>query len=443
MTKEEILSKKIGFISLGCDKNRVDLEHMIASIVGEGFTITNDESEANVIIVNSCAFLQASREEALSELRYLKSLKQNNLEKVVLTGCLTRYKNLYETELEELVDIIVPIKNNSEIASCIYSAYGLDVKCSFDMCDRVLTTPSHIAYLKIAEGCNNRCAYCAIPNIRGKYVSRDMESLVEEAKRLAQKGVKELIIVAQDVTNYGFEKYKKRCLIDLLQQLEAIEGISWIRLHYCYPEYITDELIDYIKQSKKVVNYIDVPLQHVCEDMLITMNRKNTEEQTHELISKLNKEGINIRSTFIVGFPGESKQEFKQLLRFLKLYKMQNVGFFAYSNEVGTKAYEMTNQIAEKVKQKRLRKAQKVQNKIYKKLQKQSIGQERDVIIDSIAVQKDEQNENFVYICRDQANSYMVDSVIQVLSNKEHNCGEIIKVKIVSSIDIDLVAEEI
>ena len=435
MSKIDVLKKKIGFISLGCDKNRVDLEKLIANIRLAGFEITADENEANIIIINTCAFLQASRDEAIGEIVSVNKLKQNNLEKVIVTGCLTRYKEMYKKELTECADYVVPAKENVDIVSIIYSLYNQTAQKPFDGCARVLTTPSHIAYLKIAEGCNNRCAYCAIPNIKGKYVSRPMEDIIEEAKRLAEAGVKEIILVAQDVTNYGFDLYKKRELISLCKKLEEIPGFEWIRLQYCYPELVTQELIDYIKQSSKVVNYIDVPLQHIDNDVLLRMNRKNTEDQTYEVIHALKDAGIAIRSTFIVGFPGESGAEFNKLVKFLKNEKLENVGFFAYSNEVGTQAYSMPNQISESEKLKRLNKVQKVQEGIYVKAQKKKRGQLVDVMID-------EKLEDNLYLGRTSANSYMVDSVITVVALHNLQPGQIIKVRVTGSHGIDLMGEE-
>lgn len=435
MTKDNVLKKKIGFIALGCDKNRVDLEKMIANIRSAGFEITADENEANVIILNTCAFLQASREEALGELNAISKLRKNNLEKVIVTGCLTRYRDMYKKELNEYADCVVSSKDNVNIVSIIYSLYNQNVDYCFDDSARLLTTPTHIAYLKIAEGCNNKCAYCAIPNIKGKYVSRPIEDVVKEAKLLASYGVKELVLVAQDVTNYGFDLYKKRELITLCQKLEEIDGIEWIRLQYCYPELVTQELIDYVKNSKKVVKYMDVPLQHVDNDILARMNRKNTEDQTYEVVHALKDAGISVRSTFIVGFPGETLADFNKLIKFLKKEQLENVGFFAYSNEVGTQAYSMKNQISEFEKQRRLKKAQKVQETIYKKLQKKKRGQIFDVIID-------QELENNLYLGRTSSNSYMVDSVITVVALRKLEAGQIIKARITGSYGIDLIGEE-
>ena len=435
MTKDDVLKKKVGFISLGCDKNRVDLEKIIANIRSAGFEITADESEANIILINTCAFLQASREEAVSEMASLKNLRQGNLEKVIVTGCLTRYRALYKEELAEYADCVVLNNQNADIVKIIYSLYGVDAKYCFDDFARVLTTPSHIAYLKIAEGCNNKCAFCAIPNIKGKYVSRPIEDIVKEAKSLVKMGVKEIALVAQDVTNYGFDLYKKRELITLCKELEKIKGLEWIRLHYCYPELVTDELISYIKNSQKVVKYIDVPLQHIDNDILARMNRKNSEEQTYKVVHALKQAGISIRSTFIVGFPGETREEFNKLLKFLKKEKLQNVGFFAYSNEVGTMAYTMQNQISENIKNKRLAKVQKVQEKIYKKLQKQKIGTVCDAIIDEVV-------DDNVYIGRTSDNSYSVDSIITLVALNKLQPGQIIKARITGSDGIDLIGEE-
>lgn len=435
MIEKDILKKKIGFILLGCDKNRVELENMIANIKNAGFEISENEEEANVIIVNTCAFLQASRDESLQFLQDLQEFRKKNLEKILITGCLTRYANMYKYELSEMVDAIVPLSQTKNIVGEIFKAYGVEKICTYDECARILSTPNHIAYLKIAEGCNNKCAYCAIPNIRGKYVSRTIPSLVDEATRLAEMGVKELILVAQDVTNYGIDIYKKRSLIELLSKLEEIESIKWIRLHYCYPEYISDELIEYIKNSDKVVNYIDVPFQHIENEMLQSMNRKNTKELTYELVNKLKDADIAIRSTFIVGFPGETKQEFKALCKFLKTQRLENVGFFAYSNEVGTRAYDMPNQISERIKAKRLKKIQKLQTKIYRSIQKDKINKCFDMIIDGVI-------DDYIYLGRTIQNSYGVDSCTYVTCIHEHKVGDILKVRVTKIDGIDLIGEE-
>lgn len=435
MTKDDVLKKKIGFISLGCDKNRVDLEKLIANIASAGFEITADEESANIIIVNTCAFLQASRAEAIDEITSLKELRQGNLEKVIVTGCLSRYRALYKKELDEYADCVLLNNQNVDIVKIIYSLYGIENSACFDDFSRVLTTPQHLAYIKIAEGCNNKCAFCAIPNIKGKYVSRPMEDIIKEAKNLAKMGVKELMLVAQDVTNYGFDLYKKREIITLCKKLEQIKGIEWIRLHYCYPELVSDELIEYIKSSPKVVNYIDVPLQHIDNEILERMNRKNSEEQTYKVVRALKNAGISIRSTFIVGFPGETGEEFKKLLKFLKKEKLENVGFFAYSNEVGTLAYKMQNQLSEKLKLKRLNKAQKVQEKIYKKAQKEKVGSMCQVMID-------EKIDDNIYLGRTSGNSYMVDSVITIVAINELNPGQVITARITGAQGIDLIGEE-
>lgn len=436
--QKNILEKKIGFISLGCDKNRVDLEYMIAHIKKAGFQITANENDANIIIVNTCAFLQSSREESIKELENLKKLKEKKLEKVIMTGCLTRYSASLKEELDPLIDAVLLIKENSKIVDLIYSLYNLKVKiCEYEPYSRILTTPSHIAYIKISEGCDNKCSYCAIPNIRGKFVSRPKEDIVKEAKFLANCGVQELIVVAQDVTKYGVDLYGKNQLIELLQEFEKINGFKWIRLHYCYPELITDELIDYIADNNnKVVKYIDVPFQHISNNVLKAMNRKNTQEEAYILVKKLKDKGISIRSTFIVGFPGEDENDFNLLIKFLKESKMDNVGFFAYSREKGTKAYDMPNQIDESLKIKRLNKAQKVQSKIYEEKQKEKIGKTFDVILDE---QTDEQK---VFVGRTEYNSYDVDSIVYVKLKKKHKLGDIIKVKITDTYKIDLIGEE-
>lgn len=417
--------KKIGIIALGCDKNRVDAEKMLGAIRDFGMEIVTNSEEADVVVVNTCAFLNVARLEAINEIAMLCELKRaGKLEKLIVTGCFTKYKDTLNNDLAEFVDAFVPIADTLNIVEIIASLYG--IKSGYQCNNlRILTTPSHIAYLKIADGCNNHCAYCVIPSIRGKYRSVPMEDLVKEAMSLAKAGVKELVLVAQDVTRYGTDLYVENKLIELLKQLEKIKGIEWIRLHYCYPEMVTDELIDYIANSKKVCNYIDIPLQHISDRILKSMFRRNTKQSTYELINKLKAKGIAIRSTFIVGFPGEGKEEFKELCSFLKEVKLDYVGFFAYSNEEGTKSFEYPDQVPAKIKEKRLKKVQKIQTKILKAKQKALVGSSLPVIIDEVI-------EEGLSIGRTIYNSYGVDTIIYVIG--QANAGDIVNVR-VSKID--------
>ena len=369
MNTKEILNKKIGYVSLGCDKNRVDLEKVIAQLTSAGFKTTSNPSEANIIIINTCSFIESARRESINSILEMAGLKNNNCEKIIVTGCINQmnYSDL-ESSLPE-VDAFVKIADNQNIVKTIFSLYGVELKNNNYSCseiDRVLTTPKHYAYLKISEGCNNFCSYCTIPFIRGRFKSTPIEQLVKEANQLANNGVKELILVGQDVTKYGFDLYNEYALPKLINTLSKIENIKWIRLLYCYPELVTDDLIKVIKENNKVCKYIDIPLQHVNSTILKKMNRRTNNEQIVTLIKKLRSEipDIAIRSTFILGFPGETCGQFRELIKFIKTYKLTNVGFFAYSKEDGTLAYKMDNQKSNLTKKLRVKKAYRIQKNI-------------------------------------------------------------------------------
>ena len=405
MKIDEFLKKKIGFISLGCDKNRVDLEKMIFNIKNFGLTIVNNPSEANIIIVNTCSFLESARLESIETILEMSDYKSNNLEKLIVTGCLNElnYPDLQESMPE--VDKFVNIKDNEQIVPILASLYNIQLNYNYTN-DRVLTTPNHYAYLKISEGCNNFCTYCLIPYIRGRYKSTPIEELIKEAQSLLNKGVKEIILVAQDVTKYGIDIYNKKSLVTLIQELSKLNGLEWIRLLYCYPEEIDDDLINEIKNNPKVLKYIDIPLQHVSDNILKSMNRRSTYKSTCLLFNKLIKEipNIFIRTTFIIGFPGETKDDFNQIIKFIKEYKLDNVGFFAYSREEGTRAYNLENQIDDVVKQNRVDIASQEQYEIQKIKHNNLIGKDVDVIIDSI--------ENGLSIGRFYGQSPLIDSVV-------------------------------
>lgn len=428
MEEKELLEKKVSAISLGCDKNRVDLEHMLGKIRDYGFTVIDDINEAEIIIVNTCSFIAPAVKEAIDNILIAINQKKLKCEKVIVTGCLTeRYYDDIKKEFPE-VDAFVKIKDNDTILSVIFDVYNVEYKNKYRGNERLLTTYSHYAYLKIADGCNNGCAYCTIPRIRGRYRSVPMDDLIKEAKELAGNGVKELIIVAQDITRYGEDLYKKNSLIELLDKLSKIKGIEWIRLHYCYPEMVTDELLEFIENNPKICKYLDIPLQHIDNKILKDMNRNCDEKQTRELISKIktNYPNIAIRSTYIVGFPGETHYQFKKLVNFIKESKLNNVGFFPFYREEKTKAYYMLGQVPNFIKKHRLKKIEKVQQEVADNLNNARVGQVVKVLIDYF----DETNGNFYG--RDEYQSPQVDFIFEIQDNNNIECGKFYNVKILS-----------
>lgn len=440
-TKENILNKRIAFISLGCDKNRVDLENIISLVKNAGFKTTQNLAEANVIIINTCSFIESARRESIETILNMANLKQSKCEKIIVTGCLNEmnYSDL-NSSLPE-VDSFLRVADNKNIIKTIYNLYGVPysettINCNFN---RVLTTPNHYAYLKISEGCNNFCSYCTIPFIRGRFVSTPMEQLIYEAQELAKLGVKELILVGQDVTKYGVDLYGKQSITTLIKNLSKIEGIKWIRLLYCYPELVDDELINEIKNNSKVVKYIDLPLQHINNNILKLMNRKTSTQKILEVIKNLKTRipKISIRSTFILGFPGETKENFEELLNFLKNEKLTNVGFFAYSREEGTRAYNFENQVSTKTKNSRVKKAYEVQRIIAENNNLNLLNSVLDVIIDEM--------ENNYFVGRAYLSAPDVDPVVYIqVNNKNKNkikIGNIVPIKITKVLDYDLEGE--
>lgn len=394
MTSDKLIKEKtIGVISLGCDKNRVDTEKMLAVLGSD--KITQDQEEAQIIIVNSCAFLESSRKEAIETVFDVNELrKTGKLEKIVLTGCMPQkfVADMFD-EFKE-VDVFLGTGDYEYLPEAIELAYkGKRVNFvgkakEFKEKKRVVTTPLHYAYLKIADGCDNHCTYCLIPSIRGKYRSEKEEDLVAEAQSLGD--VKELILVAQDVTRYGEDIYGENKFAELLRKLSALDNIGSIRILYCYPDKLTDELIAEIKNNDKIIKYLDIPLQHADPVVLKRMNRKGTGEGYLKLIAKLRKEipDIAIRSTFIAGFPGETEEQFENLLEFIKKAKLTNAGFFAYSREEGTPAYRLPDQIDEKVKQSRVKKLYAAQKKVSEERNESLVGKQIKVICDGVDYDK-------------------------------------------------------
>ena len=391
-----MLSKKLfGVISLGCDKNRVDSEKMLGLIRERGYRLTDDLSKAQIVIVNTCAFLQSAREEAIETLLECADYKGENLEKLVVTGCLPQkfIDELY-LPLQE-VDVFLGINDYEKLFEALENSYKQDERqnyvgkgCDGYIQNRVLTTDEHYAYLKIADGCYNHCTYCLIPKIRGKYRSYKMEDLLKEAEDLGN--IAELILVAQDSTRYGEDLYGKNCFVELIQKLSALDNIQSIRLLYCYPDVITDALIDEIAVNPKVIKYMDIPLQHSENRVLKLMNRKGTREGYLSLFKKLRERipGIAIRSTFISGFPTETEEEFEGMLAFVREAKLFNCGFFAYSREPDTGAYRLKPQVHHATKKRRVRALYEAQEEVAKELLSTFIGKEIEVLCDGIDYEK-------------------------------------------------------
>ena len=350
---------KVGFVSLGCPKNLLDTENMLYMLADSGFELVPEDVDADVIIINTCAFIESAKQEAIDNILDVAWLKENHtLKGIVVTGCLAqRYKEEVLERMPE-VDCVIGTGSISHIAEAVRAAYnGEKYTCFEDVNDspfyseRVITTPEYFAYLKIAEGCDNRCTYCVIPDIRGKFRSRSIDDIVAEAKDLAALGVKELCLVAQDTTRYGEDIYGTYCLDSLLQALSEIESIQWIRLMYCYADRLTDAVIDEIANNPKVAKYIDLPLQHISDPVLKRMNRRDNEESIRAMITKLRERvpGITIRTTFITGFPGETQEDFEKLKSFIKEIRFERLGVFEYSREENTPAYDLPDQIPEKL----------------------------------------------------------------------------------------------
>lgn len=427
--------KKVGFVSLGCDKNRVDTENIITKLDREEFEFVADKEQAEIIIINTCAFLQIARDEAKEVIQEMIQLKKTGkLEKLIVVGCLPLLDK--EKLLEEYkgIDKIVLPSDYDKIDKIILELYNKEFTQNKNkILGRRLTTPTHYAYLKIADGCNNRCAFCKIPFIRGNYKSRTIKEIVEEANCLVEKGVKELILVAQDVTRFGFDN--KENLVQLLRELGKIKKLVWIRLLYCYPDLITDELIQEIKCNPKVVHYIDMPLQHISNHVLVNMKRRSKKRDIIELINKLRREipDIKIRSTFMVGFPNETKRDFRELCSFLKIFKLDNVGFFKFSREEGTLAYDMDYQIDEKEKDRRLEIVQKLQQKIILKKNKKLKKQVFKVIVD--------EKLDDIYVARPYFSAPEVDYYVYFQSGLDLKAGNFVDVEITNFKDDGFIAK--
>lgn len=427
MTKEELKQKTVSAISLGCDKNKVDLEKMLGRIKEYGLQIVEGPEEADIVIINTCAFIRPAQEEAIMNILSMEKLKnEQRIEKVIVTGCFPERNYNSMKENFPTIDAFLRLNENDNIVGTIEKLYGLEPSKPIKKYERVLTNSPSYAYLKIADGCDNVCSYCTIPRIRGRYKSYPMEDLVDEAKNLVSRGVKEIILVAQDPTRYGEDLYKENCLIKLCEKLCKIKGLDRIRLHYAYPEKVSDELLSYIAKNEKMCKYLDIPLQHIDNDILKSMRRKLDEKDTKELIEKIksNYPEIALRSTFIVGYPGESKAQFKKLCDFVQETKFDYAGFFPYSREPNTASFFMKKQVPEFIKRRRLKKITKIQNDIVTEKAKEKIGQTVEVLVDSFDPQTGE------YMGHSQKMSPLVDFNVKFVDNGNVKCYTYVKVKI-------------
>ena len=440
---------KLGMVSLGCPKNLVDSEVMLGLIREKNFTVTNDPADADIIIVNTCGFIESAKEESINTILQMSEYKtQGSCRYLIVTGCLSqRYADELAQSIPE-VDAFVGTECFTDISWVIEQV--MDGKKVLHMTrntaeqpvemPRMLTTPEYMAYLKIAEGCDNCCSYCIIPKLRGPYTSRPYEAVMAEAKELAASGIKEIIVVAQDTTRYGEDLYGKLMLPQLLKDLNDFEGIEWIRAMYCYPNNFTDELIEAFATLPKVCKYVDLPLQHASNSLLASMNRYDTKEQVEALLKKLRTSipGIVIRTTFIVGFPGETEADFEELKEFVAAQRFENAGVFKYSQEEGTVAGAMPNQIPEEVKENRYHELMALQAEISEELHQDLEGQELDVVIEGF----DEENPSLA-VARSYREAPDIDGSIFVENADNLHIGDFTKVRILQGFTYELVAEQV
>ena len=432
---------KVGMVSLGCAKNQVDGEMLMASLKNAGFELCDDAALADVAIVNTCGFIESAKQESIDEILELATLKkEGRIKKLVVTGCLAeRYREEIHKELPE-VDGVFGIGANGDIAACIESAMEgftqrFPEKEKMPLCgDRELSTPSYFAYLKIAEGCDNRCTYCAIPLIRGGYRSRTMESIEEEARALVENGAKELILIAQDTTRYGLDLYGEYSLAKLLRRLCRIEKLHWIRVLYCYPDAITDELLDTIAEEEKIVKYIDLPLQHASGRILKAMNRRGDRASLTALMRKIREKipGVTLRTTLITGFPGETKADFTELAEFVKEVQFERLGCFAYSQEEDTPAAELPDQIDEEVKNHRAELIMDSQMNIMDRLGEKQVGRDVEVLTEGF----DRYAE--CWFGRSAMDAPDIDGKVFFTAEKKPYFGELVTVHIDEAVDCDL-----
>ena len=442
------MAVRVGMVSLGCAKNQVDGEMLMASLKNAGYELSDDAALADIAIINTCGFIESAKAESIEEILELVTLKkEGRIKKIVVTGCLSqRYQQEIRKEIPE-VDAVVGIGANGEIAEIIGKVMEGETQEVFPekekmpLCgDRELSTPSYFAYLKIAEGCDNRCTYCAIPLIRGGYRSRTIESIVEEAQKLVDDGAKELIVIAQDTSRYGLDLYGELKLPELLRRLCQIEKLRWVRLLYCYPDTVTDELLDVMASEEKIVKYIDLPLQHASGRVLKAMNRRGDKESLLKLIAHMREKvpGLILRTTLITGFPGETEEDFTELSEFVQEVRFDRLGCFAYSQEEDTPAALLPNQIDEETKNSRAEIIMEQQMEIMQQKGEEMIGKAVTVLTEGF----DRYAE--CYFGRTAADSPDIDGKVffTAQGNKPY-FGQFVKVRIEDCMDCDLTGERI
>ena len=431
----------VGFISLGCSKNLIDTENAIGVFKNNKFNIVNNVENAEIIVINTCGFIESAKEEAINTILEMAEYKNKGKCKYLIAmGCLVqRYKKELEKSLPE-VDLFISIDEYNNFWNKITKLIENDnsnQNSQFDYLNRVITTGNKTAYLKIAEGCSNKCTYCAIPYIRGKYVSRPKEEILEEAKKLSKQGYKEIILIAQDTTRYGEDLYGKKMLSNLLEELCKIDGFEWIRFLYAYPETITDDLIKVVKDNSKICNYFDIPIQHISDKILKKMNRRVTGKQVEDIINKIKTEipDVILRTSLIVGFPGETKEDFEMLCSFVKKGYFNKLGVFMYSKEDGTPAAKLPEQVHHNTKKKRYNEIMKIAMEKSKDTIRKHIGKEYKVLIENKSF-----DEKF-YIGRTYMDIPETDGIVFIENTKNNLVGKFVNVKITGANEYDLIAK--
>lgn len=444
------MKNKVGVVSLGCPKNLVDSEIMLGILKKDGYEIVGGMGEADILIVNTCGFIESAKAESISTILEMAGYKGNKCRLLVVTGCMAeRYKEDIIKEIPE-VDLVLGTGNYGEIAQAIDKAiagqkqllYGKLDALDYLENERLVSTKTGYAYLKIAEGCDNCCTYCIIPSLRGRFRSRKIEDIVKEAEFLVRDGAKEIILVAQDTTRYGTDLYKEKSLVRLIREISAVEGVEWIRLLYCYPEEMDDDLVEEIAQNDKVCKYLDIPMQHASDKILKAMGRRGTSKDNGEIINKLRNKipGIVLRTSFIVGFPGEDEDDFIKLYEFIKKHKVDRVGVFEYSKEEDTKAARLKNQIPKRIKNKRYKDIMSLQKEITGIINTRRLGRIYKTLIEGVA------DDGIFYFGRTYAEAPEIDNLVYFTSEEPLSIGQFVNVRIVDTNEYDLtgvVADEL
>lgn len=432
---------KVGMVSLGCSKNLVDGEIMLGMLQDNNYEIVTNKEEADIIIVNTCAFIESAQQEAIETILEMAKLKEKKLQKLIVTGCLAqRYKDEIIKEIPE-VDAVVGTSSVGDILSAIENKGNDNIYCkeigNIDYLNhrRVVSTSKPTAYVKIAEGCDNFCTYCIIPKLRGRYTSRKIEDIVKETQTLADDGYSEIVLVAQDVTVYGKDIYNQKAIVSLIKEISKIDGIKWIRLLYCYPEEITDDLIKEMKENKKLIKYLDVPIQHASDNVLKRMGRRGTSEYIRNTLDKIRKEipDVILRTSLIVGFPGETDQDFEILEDFVKEIEFDRLGVFKYSREEGTPAYNLKEQISEAIKEDRYNKIMTIQNEISRNKNKNRLNKVYETIVEKVS------DDGIFYEGRTKEEAPDIDGKIYFTAMRDLDIGEYVQTKIVNTDDYDLI----